>query len=53
MLTLSTYLCEDLYMPLKQPLVTVERQYHHGNLRASLIDDEGIIITTVPFHLAR
>src|SRR5713226_3421377 len=31
-LTLSTCLCEDLYMPKKR------RSYHHGNLRASLIE---------------
>jgi len=41
MFTLSTYLCEDVYMAQKQPLVKVkvERHYHHGNLRASLLEE--------------
>jgi len=38
MLTLSTSLCENLYMPRKRTVAQVERHYHHGNLRASLIE---------------
>ncbi len=37
MLTLSTLLCDGLYMPKKQAVAEVERHYHHGNLRTALI----------------
>jgi AcrR family transcriptional regulator len=38
MLTLSTPLCKNLYMPQERAGTQGERHYHHGNLRASLIE---------------
>src|SRR5215510_8355564 len=35
MLTMSTLTCENLFMPTKKKPA---EQYHHGNLRAALID---------------